>query len=322
MIDIIVPVYNAEKYITYCIESILNQTYQDYNLILVDDGSTDHSGEICDKYAAKDGRVLVIHKKNQGVSAARNSGIEVSQDNYMMFVDADDYLDDCLLQKLADHVCEKTELVACGVRYVWQDGKMKEFSLKNRRILNTEEFDENYIDLEDNLFFYSIYGKLYDGRIIRECEIRFPNKMSILEDRSFVLEYLNNISKIKTIEDCLYNYRQLPEMSLIKKYNKNAVWSSLEMISRGKGIEQVLQGGSKEHYNRVNYDIILSHIKKYILHEKDTKGLKKYRSQVMEICKKVQYESLGNIKFNIQLFLMRHGKYEELNILLTLLARK
>lgn len=321
MIDIIVPVYNAEKYIACCIESILHQTYKQYNLILVDDGSTDISGEICDNFAAKDRRILVIHKKNQGVSSARNSGIDASKGDFMMFVDADDYLDEYLLEKLVSNESEKTKLVACGIRYVWEDGKARNFSLKNRRILNTEEFNKNYIELEDGLFFYSIYGKLYDSKTIREQKIRFQDKMSILEDRTFILEYLKNITEIMTIEDCLYNYRQLSEMSLIKKYNKNGVWSALEMISRGKWMEQTLKDGSKEYYNRVNYDVILSHIKNYILHEKDTKGLEQYRRQVTEICRKVPYESLKNIKFNVQLFLMRCGNYAGLRMLLMQLCR-
>ena len=91
-ISIIVPVYNVEKYLKKCIDSILNQSFQNFELILVDDGSTDSSGEICDEYALKDRRVLVIHKENEGLSSARNEGIKASSAEYVGFVDSDDYI--------------------------------------------------------------------------------------------------------------------------------------------------------------------------------------------------------------------------------------
>ena len=92
-ISIIVPVYQAEKYISKCIESIVNQTYKNLEIILVDDGSTDRSGEICDEYGKKDNRIVVVHNKNKGVSVARNCGLDIATGDYITFVDSDDYID-------------------------------------------------------------------------------------------------------------------------------------------------------------------------------------------------------------------------------------
>ena len=92
-ISIIVPVYQAEKYISKCIESIVNQTYKNLEIILIDDGSTDRSGEICDEYGKKDNRIVVVHNKNKGVSVARNCGLDIATGDYITFVDSDDYID-------------------------------------------------------------------------------------------------------------------------------------------------------------------------------------------------------------------------------------
>lgn len=101
MVSIIVPIYNAEQYISKCIESILAQTYRDFELILVDDGSTDMCGKICDEYAKQDSRVHVIHQENKGVSAARNAGISLAKGEYIMFVDSDDFITENMLEKNA-----------------------------------------------------------------------------------------------------------------------------------------------------------------------------------------------------------------------------
>lgn len=101
-ISVIVPVYNVEKYLRKCVDSILSQTFTDFELLLIDDGSKDHSGEICDEYALQDDRVKVFHKENGGVSSARNLGIDVAKGEWITFVDADDYIAENLLQSLCN----------------------------------------------------------------------------------------------------------------------------------------------------------------------------------------------------------------------------
>ena len=121
MISIIIPVYNVEKYLAECVDSVLRQTYTDYEIILVDDGSTDSSGRICDDYAAKDARIRVIHQKNGGLSAARNTGLREAVGEYVYFLDSDDYIEDCTLLRLTETAGEENADVVFFDGYVFFD---------------------------------------------------------------------------------------------------------------------------------------------------------------------------------------------------------
>ena len=126
MVSIIVPIYNVEQYISKCIESILAQTYRDFELILVDDGSPDNCGKICDEYAKQDSRVHVIHQENKGVSAARNAGISLAKGEYIMLVDSDDFITENMLEKMHDCIAESgSDIVICGMN-TFLDGEETE----------------------------------------------------------------------------------------------------------------------------------------------------------------------------------------------------
>ena len=183
LISIIVPIYNVEKYIYQCVDSILAQTYTNLEIILVDDGSPDNCPKICDDYAMHDARVKVIHKKNGGVSSARNKGIDLSSGELLTFLDADDQLpiDACeqmlekLLQYNADIVAGKVEKDVFRWKYhddffIWKG----EEGLKN--------------SLLDNPFTYSAWGKIYKKEFVNE--IRFREDIKINEDSLFVFEVL------------------------------------------------------------------------------------------------------------------------------------
>lgn len=118
-VSVIVPVYNAEKYIETCISSVLNQTFTDFELILIDDGSEDESGHICDEYATKDTRIRVFHKENGGPSAARNSGLNVAQGEWILFLDSDDWIVPESLQLLMSEVVPETAII----QYLYEDGQ-------------------------------------------------------------------------------------------------------------------------------------------------------------------------------------------------------
>lgn len=113
-ISIIVPVYNAESYLKRCLDSIINQTYKNIEIILIDDGSTDKSGMICDEYKSHDDRIIVIHKANSGVSSARNSGLDIAGGEYIAFIDSDDYVPKNYLEMLLNDMTDETEMVVCG----------------------------------------------------------------------------------------------------------------------------------------------------------------------------------------------------------------
>lgn len=203
LISVIVLVYKVEQYLDRCVESIVNQTYKNLEIILVDDGSTDNCPQMCDDWAKKDSRIKVIHQSNQGVSVARNTGIGIAKGAFLCFVDSDDYVDALYVEILSYPVikCEM-DLTLCN----WWREK------KNERILG-QEVNMKYLsgNLQDDFVFYdslmrSACGKIFTTRIIKEKEIRFIKKHKLGEDAIFVLDYCKHVNQIKFIEQPLYIY--------------------------------------------------------------------------------------------------------------------
>lgn len=169
MISVIVPVYNAEKYLTKCIDSILAQSFENFELILVDDGSKDGSGAICDKYAARDSRVKVLHKKNGGVSAARESGIAQSKGEYIAFIDADDYIAEDYLKVLYQNIIKyNADISCCDCLEIVNGAETNHFRcvLENRIIENKAEYVQDYILNTKELYGYVVWAKLIRKELI------------------------------------------------------------------------------------------------------------------------------------------------------------
>lgn len=202
VISIIVPVYNVEKYIDKCIKSILAQTFKDFELILVDDGSTDDCGKICDEYAEKDKRIKVIHKKNGGLSSARNAGIEASNGSYLGFIDSDDYIDDDMYEVLYNNIIkENADISACGIYDCYYGKKIK----KNKKIVYKTFITEEaiYSIFTDNMIRVSAWNKLYRKNIFDE--IRYPvNKTA--EDAFIIIDILLSCRKIVATSEQKYYY--------------------------------------------------------------------------------------------------------------------
>lgn len=200
-ISIIVPVYNTEKYLDRCIQSILAQTYTDFELLLINDGSTDSSGAICDKYAEQDSRVRVFHKENGGVSSARNMGLDNAKGEWVTFVDSDDwvkqdYLYSMISQADADLVMSSFDIID-NVE-VWDN--VIECKLYSQKEI--KDFIDKYI-FTANLC--SPWCKLFRSSVI--SNLRFIN-ITFAEDTIFVLEYLCNVHSIRTVENWGYQYRR------------------------------------------------------------------------------------------------------------------
>lgn len=213
MISVIVPVYKAEKNITRCIESIIIQDYQDWELILVDDGSPDRSGTICDEYAAKDNRILVVHQENAGASAARNHGIDEAKGEYICFIDADDYVTERYLS--AFEVDDKhVDFAIQGMTLTFEDK-----TLNHDKLPSFSGFYELSELLSQNDSTLDLLNgpccKLYRTRIIREHQIRFPDALSYGEDSIFVLAYLNQCEKmyVAALSNYCYTHENAQSLS-------------------------------------------------------------------------------------------------------------
>lgn len=217
LISVIVPVYNAEKYLVSCLDSIRAQIFSRWETILVNDGSTDNSGIICDKYAIKDSRFIVLHQENQGASAARNTGIDQAKGEWITFIDADDYIDKDYLEILSKYTNTYSEtLVIQGLKQVTEEG------IKNCIEFTNKELSGHYISVafdELRIFEhgYSV-AKLYNREIISRNHIQFNNKISYSEDLLFMLEYLLYCNSIRFIEGVGYNY-VVSASCLSQRYN-------------------------------------------------------------------------------------------------------
>ena len=212
MISVIIPVYNAEKTIARCIDSVLEQTYQDFEILLIDDGSTDGGGEICKTYADKDNRVRYIKKENGGVSTARNRGIDEAKGKYLSFIDSDDWFEPVTLDRLvttaekhnADMVIPRTRMYFCK-----PDGSFDKY------VYNDDDFDMlvigsdiagNFEKLRESWALYSTCGRLYRKEFLLTSELRFDTRIKVLEDLCFNLSCLQTAKKLVHISDVLYNF--------------------------------------------------------------------------------------------------------------------
>lgn len=212
-LSIIVPVYNTERYLHRCIDSILNQSFVDFELLLIDDGSKDGSGSICDYYASKDSRVIVYHIKNGGVSFARNIGLDNARGEWLYFVDSDDELLPGGLQVLVDGISEDVDLVGGGYRQYGTKGDVLQ-AIDDQIVLTFTKDDSLLLLFSSHPFYYSYMGYvwiwLFRSRIVREKRIRFNSGIKIKEDTLFVVQYMcqsNGRSRFNTIPVYKYNSR-------------------------------------------------------------------------------------------------------------------
>lgn len=227
MISIIVPVYQAKKSLKRCIDSIITQSYQDLEIILVDDGSTDGSERICDLYAEIDHRVTVIHKENEGVSAARNTGIFHAVGQYVQFVDSDDYLEKNCCELLLQSVDNsKAELAVCGYHH-WFYGRDVEKIPEGNETLLTSKMKTEWLTLYEQGYWNMPWNKLYRRDCIKGW---FDTSMSLGEDLMFNLEYVSDITRIVFVAKPLYHYLQNEnESSLSSKKRQDKIEISLRI---------------------------------------------------------------------------------------------
>ena len=215
LISIIVPIYNAEKYIRECVDSILDQTFIDFQVVLVDDGSTDSSSNICDEYAIKDKRVKVFHKINGGVSSARNLGLKNAQGKYVVFVDSDDWLLNDHVKHLIDSLEGHEAQFAMSYPIKVSEGSYRTESYPSN-VINGTNWE---IAFTDNLlhWYTSPWGKIYNLDIIKSNNLNFDENMYIGEDALFLFRYLLHVDRAYISNVANYCYRYDSMGSLTKR---------------------------------------------------------------------------------------------------------
>lgn len=216
-ISVIVPIYNSSKALPKCIESVLEQTFTDIELILVNDGSTDNSAEICDEYAKRDGRIRVFHNENHGVSYSRNFGIDNAKGKYIMFLDSDDFVEENWCQLHFDAIeSNATAWVVSGVRNIYPDGRAEDYLLDIDDEGNILNKDDYYRVFASGLSGFPV-NHIFSKRLIGN--IRFENEVSCGEDVIVNNEYLRKCDKIVVINQPLYVYLRGDGETLSTKYD-------------------------------------------------------------------------------------------------------
>lgn len=241
LISIIIPVYNVETYFCKCIESILNQTYQNIEIILIDDGSTDLSGKICDDYAKEDSRIKVMHKKNQGVSCARNDGLKSAKGEYVFFIDSDDYIDIDAIEKMVNEI-DKDEIIKISHKLVKNDKTIK--TISHIGIFSKEEYIKKVLigDIGGHSWGYLLKKDIIDN-------VLFDEKTSCMEDTLFIINCILKAEKIKCINTTFYNH----------VINENGITASANRIERNindymyslNEIEKVLDKAGWDYKNDI-----------------------------------------------------------------------
>ena len=251
LISVIVPVYNAEKTLRQCVNSILSQDIRDYELLLIDDGSKDGSPQICDEYAAMDGRVKVFHKKNGGVSAARNLGLVNAQGKWITFVDSDDYISASYFNRTES--C-KQQLLITGFRDDI-DGKVYENVKTSSAIYQDAEEVRTFILTQgtNNMVLRGPVGKFYSRELIGNQ--RFNTEMKLGEDTCFVFGYLAKCKTIEVDASCYYVIRRgaIPDAIKYKSSVDYAVRSLNFVWESYKNMEKVHRLGHGSFYTFIGY---------------------------------------------------------------------
>ena len=277
LISVIIPVYNASNYLDKCIMSVLNQTYENLEVLLINDGSKDSSLDICYSYEKKDSRVKVITKENEGVSKTRNVGIDNSMGKYLMFVDSDDYLHEKYIEKMYNYLIEKNlSVVTSSMTFVDENyNLLSVYSYKNANdILN---FKNISIDLVNTSYFNSVCKMIINSKIIKENKVYFNEKIKFGEDLLFsfnVIQLANNIG-----------YLNFPGYYYLQNNSSMTHKNSMEIIN--KYVED----------NKYVYDEIGKYINDDILI--NNKLFTKYNFALLKFIKNVKYKEFKKHAINL-----------------------
>lgn len=293
-ISIIVPVYQVEKYIRQCVDSILAQTFTDFELILVDDGSTDNSGKICDEYAQKDKRITTLHKENGGLSDARNYGLDQADGKYFMFVDSDDYIAPDMAECLHKAIIkENADIVACNFCCVSENGET-DFSTENKaEILSGSEIFYNRKNERNYGFWTVAWNKLYKSETFKNIKFRFGKYH---EDEFWANDIYRFNIKVVAISESLYYYRQRND-SIMGNSDIAKCFDIIEAFQERTAVYLKKEKYSSQAYKVLIYSLeYLCESKKLIKNEDDKKHFIQVEKLTKDIINELKKRKLSKLK--------------------------
>ncbi len=312
LISVIIPVYKVEKYLEKCVDSVINQTYKNLEIILVDDESPDNCPKICDEYAKKDKRIKVIHKENGGVGSARNKGMEKAVGEYITFVDSDDWLEKNFIQEMLFIINKyKVDYVTCGYYRVYENKKEIINGNLEEIVIDSKEYVNKLLNVQNGYGF--VHMKLIKKEKI--SSLRFEEKLVVGEDALFNIQLCKNIEKIVIYNKPLYNY-YFNTNSVVRKYNneycnnylKSMIYMS-EYIRKNYKSENVIQN----LYNYIAYHVLLICVN-YCYHPDNPNKGRKLLVETVKI--DLFKEAINNSNYNglsasrkISLFTLKYKLY-------------
>lgn len=305
LVSVIVPVYNTELYLMECVRSILCQTYANIEVILVDDGSTDLSGKICDEFAERDNRVHTFHRKNSGVGATRNFGISVASGKYILFVDSDDLCRNNMIEKFLEAAMRLPDksLVVCSIGVFSKTMDIKRVITKgNANYSITDYLEKIVLKTKIGQFCGGPYNKLFLKEIIDDNKLLFEPDMNYAEDFCFNMKYLKYIDNVMLLEDDLYLYRENTTNSLTFRnyhnFNKERYWEQRKKAFQAfesTFLTYNLVEKNKKVINELLIRFIISTIKMTCKFSKDRKEAIGFISKVCQepLCKERINDVIG-----------------------------
>lgn len=318
LISVIVPVYNTAQYLSRCIESIVQQSYRNIEIILVDDGSTDGSAQICDSYAQKDKRIVVLHKENAGVSAARNAGLAIAKGTFIGCVDSDDWIESDMYQRMYEACIQyHVPMSMCRYARVSENGVVKEGS-QEVRVLTREEMLRCYIRGDkDTVVNNCVWSKLFARELILDMAFA---EGRVSEDIMYTTKLLCKLEKGVYIDSCLYNYKEDRVGSIMNSDKTQRVIQD-EIPFWKEHITYIRQMVSEEMGNYAEYYFYRRLLSYYIELERDTKtkALAKWIQQLMyeeketiRFVYRMDYVPKGD-KVRMNMYLLNHKLYACIN---------
>lgn len=275
-ISVVIPVYNVEKYLSECLDSVINQTYKNLQIIIVDDGSTDFSGKICDVYAEKDNRITVVHQKNAGAGAAKNTGLELIDGDYFSIIDSDDYIELDMYEKMVNSL-EKynADIVQCLFRNVFvNDSFDRKYKIKGNypKVLTSKSCLKEYLyDWKYAIF----WNKLFKKSLLQN--IKFPVGRKI-DDEFFTYKLVCNAKKVVNIDNILYNYRMRKTSVMNENNSDRLIYDRIDcFVERYDYIRKKYPSLDKKYLTKL-YDSLLY----YKTQVNNTEKLEKYISKIQK----------------------------------------
>lgn len=296
-VSIVVPVYNSERYINHCLDSIISQDFDNLDIIIIDDGSTDNSFAVCKDYKNRDCRVKLFKQQNKGVSAARNKGINEAIGEYIVFIDSDDYIESNFISSLLKLLInESVDLVITNYKIINTATGITEYNAKKEsKLVSTYSFFYDYWKNYHLGYVNAPWNKIFKMSIIKDNNLRFPTDISMGEDGYFNVKYLHYCKNIYIYEEYLYNFRIHPTQST-KKIFKNhfymmdKIFDNIEIeLRRYKLLES-------ESFKEIHYVEYLNELKLslYYLFKDNTIKLRKKMILLKSICEEKRTQIMLN----------------------------